>query len=385
MRIAYVFGCACLGIGALLAGAAHAEGTVIVPLANVTPACIDASKKTVDLWVLSARVPSDANWLRQTKGVGARVDVTLRSKEGQRVSFPAAAAIDTRDLGGKVVRASLQLHVLADQDLWNTSAAQPIRTADVSVPLTFIRRQGKSDAVKVFQALLAFTKSASAVIPANPYVKGAELVGQLSDSIGNAFAADPNDIFDPNFSLAFSIARSASNCSAQDLHDDVGVAIADFGGGKEKDGYVATADVGRYCFYKAGHNKDPDIVFAARGNGACPGTAPATATVLANPQFIWMAYGHCKEGVRCEGDRPPPPLALAVGRDALPSGDKALTLLSQRLDPKDSKALLKALNAKASEPLPDRPRELLDALAICRSVGIDESRCLDKSFSSNDG
>ena len=74
-----------------------------------------------------------------------------------------------------------------------------------------------------------------------------------------------------------------------------------------------------------------------------------------------------------------------MGRDALPSGDKALTLLSQRLDPKDSKALLKALNAKASEPLPDRPRELLDALAMCRSVGIDETRCLDKSFSSNDG
>ena len=216
MRIAYVFGCAYLGIGALFTGMAHAEGTVIVPLANVTPACIDASKKTVDLWVLSARVPSDANWLRQTKGVGARVDVTLRSKEGQRVSFPAAAAIDTRDLGGKVVRASLQLHVLADQDLWNTTAAQPIRTADVSVPLTFIRRQGKSDAVKVFQALLAFTKSASAVIPANPYVKGAELVGQLSDSIGNAFAADPNDIFDPNLSLAFSIARSASNCLLTD-------------------------------------------------------------------------------------------------------------------------------------------------------------------------
>src|ERR1700719_4060211 len=93
------------------------SGTVTVPLQNVSPSCLNVNTKDVDFWVLSARVPKHGNWMTSTHGVGARVDVKL-SGPGENVSYPAAAAISTSDLGGNIIRASLRLHVLAVQDLW---------------------------------------------------------------------------------------------------------------------------------------------------------------------------------------------------------------------------------------------------------------------------
>jgi hypothetical protein len=92
------------------------------------------------------------------------------------------AAISTKDLNGKVVRASLALHVLSARDLWNmTNAGSPIDTTDLSVPVSFVRRQGKSDAAKIIQGLISFSQTATARVPPNPYVKGT--VGELANSL----------------------------------------------------------------------------------------------------------------------------------------------------------------------------------------------------------
>ena len=74
-------------------------------------------------------------------------------------------------MNGKIVRASLSLHILADQDLWDpTNKAAPIQTNNIDTPVTFVRRQGSSDTVKVFQTLLSFTNTVGATLPPNPYV-----------------------------------------------------------------------------------------------------------------------------------------------------------------------------------------------------------------------
>jgi len=169
------------GMIGMAASVVIAQGTVTIPFANVTTSCLNVKQKTVDFWILSARVPTDATWITSTNGIGARVDVQM-SGPGQKASFPAAAAISTKDMSGQIVRASLSLHVLADQDLWNDGdSSSPSETTDLAVPVTFVRLQGASDTVKVMQALINFTNTSTGTIPPNPYVKGAELVGQLTN------------------------------------------------------------------------------------------------------------------------------------------------------------------------------------------------------------
>jgi hypothetical protein len=376
MRFAYVFGCACFAFASTVA----AQNSVTIPLANVTQKCINASKKTVDFWVVSARIPAESKWLRETKGVGVRVDVTLTPSEGPKVSFPAAAVKAVQNVDGQIVRVPLKLHVLANQDL--SDATTKIDTIDMSVPLTFIRRDGKSDAAKVFQALLDFTQS-SGVIPPNPYAKGMELVGQLSKSINTAFAPDPNEVVDPNLPLAFSIARNDDACSPQDLHDQIGVSISDWSKGKEIDGYIAADNVDRYCFYKTGSNDDPNIGFAKR-EGTCPTTAPAQLALLKNPQFIWAAYAVCKKNVNCGNAKAPTTLAFELGKQVLQSGNTTFDLASARLGLQETQALSRKLSTATGAPMPNRSASLLEALAICRSVGIGEERCLDRAFSRDD-
>ncbi|WP_124892431.1 hypothetical protein [Burkholderia sp. Bp9090] len=378
MRIFRGLGAASVALA--ISMSAFADGSVILPLSNVTANCLNVSKKTVDFWILSARVPTDANWFRSTNGVGARVDVTL-SGLGQKASFPAAAAIDTRDIGGKIVRASLGLHVLADQDLWNTkNASSPIRTSDLSVPLTFVRRQGTSDTVKVFQALLNFTKSSSVLIPPNPYVQGAQLVGQLANSIATVFTADSNDIVDPNFSLAFSMSRMDSGCSVKDLHDNVGVEIIDSNVGDENQGIIKTKNIANYCFYKIGQEADPDIGFVRKAGGVCPVAAPANVAILSNPQFIWLAYGNCKDDASCGSAFALSPATTNL-KEILLGKPEVFGLIGRRLGAQSASTLVSILENHPNDVAAlDRGKDVLNAISMCRSVGISEERCLDRKF-----
>lgn len=362
-------------------------GTVVVPLQNVTPTCINATTKAVDFWVLSARVPKHASWITSTSGVGARVDVKI-SGPGESVSYPAAAAISTSDLGGNIVRASLQLHVLAQQDLWNTSdASAPIKTTDVSLPVTFVRRQGSSSTVKVIQALINFTNNAgsSSIIPPNPFVKGGQLVGQLFNSVIGIFQPDPNEVVDPNFSLGYSVGRVDTACSPRDLKEGVGAEIADFDGGDESSGIIKTADIANYCFYKIGNDADPNIGFKSKPSGStCATDVPNDVNVLNNPQFIWLAAGTCKTDTGC-GSTPAPKKALVdkVAPD-LKNNSNAKRLMAERLGTQQSEKLSAIINANptnAQLQTLGREKSVLTYLNLCKSVGISTERCLSKRFS----
>lgn len=371
----------CISLGLVAATTVFAQGTVILPLANVTANCLNATKKTVDFWILSARVPTDATWFKTTSGVGARVDVTL-SGPGVKASFPAASTIDIQDLSGTIVRASLGLHVLADEDLWNTKdPSAQVKTTNFSVPLTFVRRQGSSDTIKVFQALLNFTESATAAVPPNPYVKGAELVGQLASSIATVFTPNPNEVVDPNFSLAFSLSRVDSDCSAKDLHDNVGVEITDSNAGDESQGIIKTDEIANYCFYKIGEDSDPNIGFVRKGANACAASAPTGTTILQNPQFIWLAYGNCKDDTSCSTTPAPSIATASILREVLQDRPEVFDLVGKRVGSGKADTLMNLLR----EPTPNvaslgKGKAVLNSLALCHSVGISEERCLDRKF-----
>ena len=173
-----------------------------------------------------------------------RVDVQM-SGPGQRVSFPKAAAIAVPNSPGPLIRASLRLHVLSEQPLWNTTGGAEVRTTSLRVPLSFLRRQGSSDAAKLMQTLIAFTETATATIPPNPYVQGAQLVGQLANSLVNVLKPNPDEVVDPNFSLAFGLSRRDTDCQATDLQQGIGAQIADWNAGMGTEGVIRTAELSR--------------------------------------------------------------------------------------------------------------------------------------------
>ena len=368
-----------------IATPAMAQGTVTLPLSNVTNSCLNVSDKAVDFWILSARVPKDENWLTSTNGVGARVDVRM-SGIGQPVSFPAAASISTKDMGGKIIRTSLYLHVLAKQDLWNSDdTSNPIKTTDLSVPLTFARIQGSSNTAKVMQALIAFTNSAVKTIPPNPYVQGAQLVGQLATSITSVFQPDPHAVSIPNFALSFSLSEADSNCSPNDLQEGVGAEISDFKGGTEAAGIIQTAQLSNYCFYKIGQDRDPDIGFTKKTdvNSSCPKAVPANWKTLNNPQFIWAAYGTCKTAKSCGGTPAPTPAAVSNGETAVRNNAHIPELMKTRVNTPEATRLADVLvmdpAALHRESLGEM-KAILNSLALCKSVGITAEHCLDTQF-----
>lgn len=365
----------------LYSSVAIAQGTVTVPLSNDTPSCINAATRTIDFWLLSARIPKKQTWLTDTNGVGARVDVQI-SGGGQKVSFPAAKSISTTDQNGKIIRASLSLHILADQDLWNpTDAAAPIKTSNIDVPVTFVRRQGSSDTVKVFQALLSYTDTAGASLPPNPYVKGAEMVGQLASSLLTVFQPDPNAVVDPNFALSFGISRADSGCRPKELQQGVGAQIADSDLGDESTGIIRIARMADYCFYKLGQDGDPDIGFSRRGNGPCTKTVPANVQTLNNPQFIWMAYGTCKPDKTCSQAAAVPAGVAATLSTLSQSSAEFSMLLADRLGPVDLHSTTQPTRGPAARAASiNRAKTAVRGLELCKSVGISEERCLSKKL-----
>ena len=361
--------------------AAYAQvGTAVVTLSNASASCINVEKETVDFWILSARVPKKENWLTATNGVGARVDVRLTG-QGQSSNFPAAAAINTRDLNGKIVRASLSLHVLDQYDLWNTGSMPPVQTTSISVPVSFVRRQGSSNAAKIAQTLIAFTNSAQATVPPNPYTQGAKLVGQLANSLLTALQPNSTDVVDPDFQLNFGLGRVNTGCQSVQLREGIGVQIADVNNGSMADGIIKTSDLANYCFYKIGTDEDPNVGFANKGSQACPAAVPQSVATLNNPQFIWLAYGTCKSGVGCTATPTLNRSDLAPLREM--GAGRLAALLTSRSDSASSDFAQIQSAVQSGNPAAIRSRRAAShvrALALCKSVGVPAERCFDRRF-----
>jgi hypothetical protein len=362
---------------------ADSVGTKVLTLSNVSYSCINVQKELVDFWILSARIPKNNSFWAATKGVGARVDVQLSSANSGS-HFPAAAAIRITDLNGKVIRAYLSLHVLDQNNLWDVTSDPQTKTTSFNAPLTYIRRQGASDTVKIMQALISFTSSASSVVPANPYSKGAQLVGQFFTSLNTIFQPDPKEQYDPDFQLSFGLGRTDSGCNDLQLRAGVGAEIADHEG-SEADGIIKTAKISDYCFYKLGddQDRDPDIGFVKKQDTICASEVPSNVTTLNNPQFIWMASSSCKEEKSCGLAPPVTPqhLALFNGKDStiiqalttrLPSVKIADTTKVTRAMEEADPGLLKHVSKSVAH--------LVHGLALCRSVGIAADRCFDHRF-----
>jgi hypothetical protein len=236
------------------------------------------------------------------------------------------------------------------------------------------------------QALISFTNTASSVVPANPYAKGAQLVGQFFNSLNTVFQPSSNDQFDPDFQLSFGLGRTDTTCNDLQLRDGVGAEIADYPG-SEADGIVKISNLGEYCFYKLGNGRDPDIGFVRKQGAACAGEAPPDAKILNNPQFIWMAYGTCKDEHTCESasSETPQHLATLNGTD-----NSLLNVLSARLPSikeTDSINVRRAVNEADPSLLNHVSKStarLVHGLALCSSVGIAANRCFDHRFSSEE-
>jgi hypothetical protein len=372
-----------IGLSGCCGSSALAQGTVILPLSNVTATCINASNHTIDFWLLSARVPKKQTWITDTNGVGARVDIKI-SGNGTQVSFPAAAAINTADINGKIIRASLRLHVLADQDLWNTTnAAALIKTTNISTPVTYMRRQGSSDTVKVMQTLISFTNTVGAAIPANPYVQGAEMAGKLANSLLSVFQPDPNEVVDPNFSLSFGVSRSDTVCQPTDLQQGVGAEIADSDVGGEAAGIIQTAQLSNFCFYVVGANADPNIGFSRRVAATCATAVPNDVQTLNNPQFIWMAFGTCKDGATCPSNPALSPNVIANTTNQVSTlgrtNNEFTASLSKRVGSKAVNKIMKSqVNLSRPTQADNRAATAVAGLALCKSVGISLEQCMTK-------
>lgn len=361
-------------------------GTKILTLSNVPYSCINVKKQLVDFWILSSRVSKNNTFWTSTKGVGARVDVQLSSATEGMSHFPVAAAINTTDLDGKIIRAELSLHVLDQGDLWNDRPEVNTKTKSLSVPVNFVRRQGSSDTVKVMQALISFTNSTSASVPPNPYAKGTQLFGQFFNSLNTVFQPNPNEILDPSFQLGFGLHRENTGCNDMELRDGIGAQIADYNGSStEADGIIKTQNIANYCFYKLGDNRDPDIGFATKSGGTCPSVIPLNVKVLNNPQFIWMAYGTCKDDQTC-GSAP----ALTINKIGLLKGTSSSLskILMVRMNNKSKQSDIAKVQAAIQDDNPEALKGIgtstarfVHGLSRCNSVGITAERCFDSHLS----
>jgi hypothetical protein len=358
----------------------YAQGTKILSLSNVDSTCLDTSKKTVDLWLVSARVPRDSNFFQTTRGLGAKVTVTL-TDGSNKPSFPVSQAITLTDQSKKnpTVRAYLGIQILSRYDLWNTSdASHPIKTTGISVPVSYVRIVGTSAAVQVMNALISYSGSANSGLPANPYAKEAQMVGQLVNSLGTIFA-NSKDVNDPNFALSFATSQQSTGCNDQALTEGVGVEIADYDKGTPQQGVIRIDNSDNYCFYedKKG-DKDPDIVFVNK-NSACAKDMPASGyTQLMNPLFIWATNSYCKTDNGCNQT----PINVKEVPKIAGGAQNTSTLknlLDLRVGGLSSEKLLGILANPTDETvrsLTSKEADIIHALSTCMSVGISPEKCL---------
>lgn len=368
--------------------AAADAGTKILTLQNETYSCINVKKQLVDFWILSARVPKKETFWTDTKGVGVRVDVHLANTNNEGVSFPAAAQINSTDLNDKVIRVSLSLHVLDQNNLWDESSSGLTKTKSVSLPVSFVRRHGTSDTVKVMQALINFTnQNSSSMVPATPFANGTKLFGEFFNSLNTVFQPDPSEVLDPNFQLSFGLGRSDSGCSDMELRDGVGVQISDSADGKAEDGVIKVGDVDNYCFYKHGNNEDPDIVYSPKNGDNCPTNIPANFKTLRNPQIIWLAYGTCKDdNADCTHAQK---VSLSDIKSLQQFAPGISDVLGIRLGKKPVhtdviriKASIQDADLATFNKASAKSKKLVHGLARCRGVGISPERCFDRRFAS---
>jgi hypothetical protein len=163
----------------------------------------------------------------------------------------------------------------------------------LDIPLMIIRTQGNSDIVKYARAMIAFTKTAAAVIPANHYAKGIQQGAAIADSFFDVLAGNSvsRDKYDAAFQLNATLGRRNTGCTPQDLHDNMQAKIQDYTKG-DLTNIIKTSETGKYCFYKVGTEDDPDIGYVDRpASGICANAVPAPFRILNNPQVIFMAWG----------------------------------------------------------------------------------------------
>ena len=267
-----------------------------IPIANAASSCLDTSTKTVDMWIVSARITRGNNFFKTTKALGVKVNVTL-SCQGQQVpsaTFPKAQNVSLDDLPNNdpTLRVETNLRIFNRRDLDDVSTpAKPVTTTDVALPILFVRTQGDSAAIQVMNSLINFSKTAS--LPANPYTGDFQMVGQLVNSLDTVFS-NSADTVDPNYALDFSTSQGSKCSGPKDLKDGIGAVISDIKG-KPNRGIISTAQFNDYCFYATGDGSNPTIEFIAKGQNACSAQTPNSGLQpLMNPQVVWMAAGTCK-------------------------------------------------------------------------------------------
>jgi hypothetical protein len=196
-----------------------------IRLENESQTCIYVTTKYVDFWIISANLSKRNTLWNTTTGVGVRVDALLVGRKG-RVNFPAAAAIDVKELPGSIICAPLKLHVLDHYDLWESDPNSATQTTSINFPLYFVRTKVISDTAKIAKALIDFTTSAATTVPPNPYSEAAEMVGRFANSIFSVLQSDPKEVSDPPFLLNFGLSQSSSDCKDMELKEGKTRAIA---------------------------------------------------------------------------------------------------------------------------------------------------------------
>lgn len=351
-----------------------------IPIANATPTCLDTSMKTVDMWIVSARMTRDNNFFKTTKALGVKVNVNLTSRGQQTPSatFPVAQNLSLDDLPNNdpTLRVEPNLRIFNRQDLDDLSnPTKPVTTTDVSLPVLFVRTQGDSAAIQVMNALISFSKTAT--LPANPYTGDFQMVGQLVNNLDSVFSSSA-DTVDPNYALDFSTTQG-SVCQVRDLQDGLGVVISDYKG-KPNPGIISTSQFTNYCFYSTGNGANPLIQFIPKGQAACATQIPSSGLqTLMNPQVIWLAVGTCKSN-NCDSPTPSKSAIKAVGAK-INNPSRLEELLRDRLGAYSSKRVVTAITKPDQGPvdlLTNREKNMLHLLDECNGVGISPEACANQ-------
>ena len=335
---------------ALVASPAHADdqavSSQVIPLANETNKCINTSTHAVSAWITSITLEKKNNWLTQTNGVGAQVDLTLTSSSmSASQAFPRAREISVVGTQGRLVRANLSFPLLTAY-VFNGQS----QVTAIDAPVVFLRRQGDSDVARYAKTMIKATKQLSGLIPANPFAQGVDLGGKLATAFfESAVEGDDGNATLPRFYITHSLSRTA-NCNANDLLDGMRAIIGDTS--EQEAGVIKVADVDSYCFYRIGAASDPSIGYVRKEAGACSKTPPAGVTTLRNPQIIYLAYAVAPATVR----RVQAALSPGANRSQIASDINSMS----------SESL-------ATDPLMDE--EVQRAIEICKSAGISREAC----------
>lgn len=253
-------------------------GGVFIPVQDGSSHdCIDVTKSTVSISLVTAQLRRTDRFWKTSKSLGVKIDVRLLNQSGQPFDFPRGRQLSVSSYKGEIGMLPMVFPVMAKYSLVDPNDKRAYVSIGLDVFLINIETQ--SGLTKGISSFFDFSKNLP--LPANPYFQGVQLFGEFAQKIIDADIQSAEDKL-PAATLAFDLASSntdIANCEKQRnsswrypiLRDGI-IAVMWDHDGKPEDGFVHVNSVDKYCFYPTTTRQ---IAFAAKANDTCPPAAQA--------------------------------------------------------------------------------------------------------------